>query len=296
MSLTIRPLHPVFAAEVTGLNLAEPMPPQAVQQVVAAMDTYAVCVFPDQVLSDEQQIAFTAQFGALETVRKANNPTYRHRLDLRVNDISNLGLDNKILPPNDRIRMSDLGNRLWHTDTSFKATPAKYSLLSARQIPTEGGDTQFADLRAAYDALPEKKKREIEGLVALHSVMFSRAKIGFNDFAPEEYKTEVPVPQLIVRTLPGSGRKTLYLASHAGEVEGMPVPEGKMLLHDLIDHATQPQFVYTHRWRVNDLVMWDDRCTMHRGREYDMDQARDLHRTTVADIGPTVEQERALVA
>ena len=188
--------------------------------------------------------------------------------------------------------MNDLGNRMWHTDSSFKRTPAKYSLLSARTIPGEGGETQFADLRAAYDALPERKKQEIEGLVAMHSVMLSRAKIGFTDFTPEEQKSEAPVPQVIVRTHSGSGRKTLYLASHAGEVVGMPLPEGRMLLNDLIDHATQPQFVYTHTWRENDLVIWDDRCTMHRAREYDMTKVRDMHRTTVADDAPTVDQAK----
>ena len=292
MALSIRPLHPLFAAEVRGVNLAEPLNPATVAQIVAAMDCYAVCIFPGQKLTDEQQLDFSKRLGPLETTRKANNPTYRHRLDLRVNDISNLGLDGKLRPQNDRVRMSDLGNRMWHTDSSFKKTPAKYSLLSARQIPPEGGETQFADLRAAYDALPERKKREIEGLVALHSVLFSRAKIGFADFAPEEREKEAPVPQLLVRTHPGSGRKTLYLASHAGEIVGMPLPEARMLLHDLIDHATQPRFVYTHTWRVNDLVIWDDRCTMHRAREFDMNQVRDMHRTTVADVASTLEQEK----
>jgi alpha-ketoglutarate-dependent 2,4-dichlorophenoxyacetate dioxygenase len=294
MKLNITPLHPVFAAEITGVNLAKPFDEDVLVEIVAAMDTYTVCVFPGQLLSDEMQIAFSRRLGPLETTRKANRPGYKHRLDLHVSDISNLGLDNKILPRENHRRMNDLGNRMWHTDSSFKRTPAKYSLLSARTIPDSGGETQVADLRAAYDALPDRKKQEIEGLVAMHSVMLSRAKIGFIDFTPEEQKSEAPVPQVIVRIHPGSGRKTLYLASHAGEIVGMPLPEGRMLLNDLIDHATQPQFVYTHTWRENDLVIWDDRCSMHRAREYDVTVVRDMHRTTVADDAPTVEQAKVV--
>jgi alpha-ketoglutarate-dependent 2,4-dichlorophenoxyacetate dioxygenase len=292
MTLSIKPLHPVFAAEISGVDLGEAFGEGTLSEIIAAMDTYAVAVFPGQKLSDETQLAFSQRLGPLETTRKANRPGYKHRLDMRIADVSNLGLDNKILPRDNHRRLADLGNRMWHTDSSFKATPAKYSLLSARTIPGEGGETQFADLRAAYDALPSRKKKEIEGLVAKHSVLFSRAKFGFTAFSPEERAKETPVPQVIVRTHSGSGRKTLYLASHAGVIDGMPVPEARMLLHDLIDHATQPQFVYTHHWKVDDLVIWDDRCTMHRAREFDMTQVRDMHRTTVADVAPTVEQAR----
>ena len=292
MTLNIKPLHPVFVAEITGVDLCEPLSDVAFQGIQDAMDTYAVAILPNQNLNDDQQMAFSSRFGSLEKTRQAHRPGYKHRLNLHVSDISNVDQDNKVVGPDDRRRMSGLANRLWHTDSSFKPTPAKYSMLSARAIPDAGGETQFADLRAAYDALPESKKREIEGLIAIHSIMHSREKIGFSDFTPEEQAAQPPVPQVIVRTHPGSGRKTLYLASHASEIIGMPLPEGRMLLLDLIDHATQPSFVYTHKWRLHDLVIWDDRCTMHRAREYDMSVPREMHRTTVGDIAPTVEQAK----
>lgn len=293
MPLTVKPLHPVFAAEVTGIDLTTTLTDAEVAAVTAAMDIYAVCVFPGQPVTDAQQIAFSERFGTLETTRRANRPGYTPRIDLRMSDISNLDENNRILPRDDWRLAGDLGNRLWHTDSTFKRTPAKYSLLSARAIPDWGGETQFADLRAAYDALPDRKKNEIDGLVAMHSLMYSRAKIGFTDYVAEEREKEAPVPQVIVRTLPGSGRKTLYLAAHARDIPGMSLPEACLLLSDLIDHATQAQFVYTHRWTVGEVVMWDDRCTMHRAQEYDLDQVRDMHRTAIEDIGPTVEQEQA---
>ena len=294
MTLNIRPLHPVFAAEITGVDLTKPLSAEAHAEIVAAMDVYAVAVFPNQPLTDEQQIAFSARFGPLETTRQAHRADFKPRLNLHISDISNIDDNSRVMSADDRRRMSGLANRLWHTDSSFKATPAKYSLLSARIVPSSGGDTQFADLRAAYDALPDKKKREIEGLVAMHSIIYSRSTIGFSDFTPEEHAALPPVPQVIVRTHPGSGRKTLYLASHAHEIVGMPVPEARVLLHELMDHATQPQFVFTHRWKAGDLVIWDDRCTMHRAREFDMTEVREMHRTTVGDVASTVEQ--AMVA
>ncbi len=292
MPLAVKPLHPVFAAEVTGVDLRQPLSDTTIGEITAAMDIYAVCVFPIQLLTDVQQIAFSSRFGKLETTRRANRPGFKPRIDIRMSDISNLDENNRLLPRDDWRLAGDLGNRLWHTDSSFKRTPAKYSFLSARVIPAEGGETQFADLRAAYDALPEKKQRQIEGLVAMHSLMHSRAKIGFTDYLPEEREKEAPVPQVIVRTHPGSGRKTLYLASHARDIPGMGLPEALLLLNDLIDHATQAPFVYTHRWRQGDLVIWDNRCTMHRAREYDLNEVRDMHRTAVEDVGPTVEQAR----
>jgi alpha-ketoglutarate-dependent 2,4-dichlorophenoxyacetate dioxygenase len=282
--------HPLFVGEVSGIDLSKPVDAETVEQVVAASDEYAVLVFRNQPITDDQQIEFSRLLGPLETTIKAIRPDYKARLDLHVSDVSNLDERSNVLSPDDRRRMNGLGNRLWHTDSSFKKTPAKYSLLSARSVPPEGGETEFADLRAAYDALPEKKKAEIEGLVAMHSVRHSRMKIGFADYSPEELERLAYVPQVIVRRHPGSGRKTLYLASHAAEIRGMPTPEARMLLHDLIEHATQRQFVYTHTWRVGDLVMWDDRCTMHRAREYDLSYPRDMHRTTVADVAPTLEQ------
>lgn len=288
--IKVEPLHPHFVGEVSGIDLSKPVDPQMLDEIVAASDKYAVLVFHDQQIDDQQQIAFSGLLGPLETTIKAIRPGHKLRLDAHISDVSNIDENNRIMAADDRRRMNGLANRLWHTDSSFKRTPAKYSLLSARAIPPTGGETQFADLRAAYDALSDEMKARLEGLVADHSIFHSRASIGFTDFSDEERAALPPVPQVLVRVHPGSKRKTLYLASHAERIHGMPIPEGRMLLRDLIEHATQPQFVYTHRWKVGDLVMWDDRCTMHRARDYDPTVPRDMHRTTVADVAPTVEQ------
>jgi alpha-ketoglutarate-dependent 2,4-dichlorophenoxyacetate dioxygenase len=290
MAISVRQLHPLFVGEVSGVDLREKMDAATASQIVAAADQYAVLVFRGQTITDEQQIAFSRNLGPLETTIKAYRPGHKPRLDLHISDVSNLDEESRVLAADDRRRMLGLGNRLWHTDSSFKAVPARYSLLSARAIPGEGGETQFADMRAAYDALPEAMKARLEGLVAEHSVMYSRSTIGFTDFTDEERAKLPPVPQRLVRVHPGSKRKTLYLASHAGWIRGMQIPEARMLLRDLMEHATQREFVYTHRWKVGDLVMWDDRCTMHRAREYDMTQPRDMHRTTVSDEVSSLEQ------
>ena len=286
----VKPLHPLFVGEVTGVDLRRPVDAGTLQAIVGALDRHAVLVFHDQAIDDEQQRAFSQLLGPLETSRQAHRPGVKLRLQINMSDISNLDEHNRILDATDYRRMSGLANRLWHTDSSFKRTPAKYSLLSARVVPSWGGETEFADLRAAYDALPAAKQRAIEGLIAEHSIFNSRAVIGFTDFTEAERAALPPVPQVLVRTHPGSGRKTLYLASHAGSIRGMPLPEARMLLLELIEHATRPEFVHRHRWRVGDLVIWDDRCTMHRGREYDLREVRDMRRTTVADAAPTVEQ------
>jgi alpha-ketoglutarate-dependent 2,4-dichlorophenoxyacetate dioxygenase len=290
MNLSIRQLHPVFVGEVSGIDLRRPIDDVTVQAIVQASDRYAVLVFPDQALDDEQQLAFSARLGPLETTIRKLRPGHQLRLNQHVSDISNLDHTGAVLARDDRQRMYSLGDRLWHTDSSFKSVPAKYSLLSGRAIPATGGETQFADLRAAYDALPDSIKARLEGLVAEHSIVYSRSTIGFTDFSDEERAALSPVPQVLVRVHPGSKRKTLYLASHAMAIRGMPLPEARLLLRDLMDHATQPQFVYTHRWRLGDLVMWDDRCTMHRAREFDPSERRDMHRTTVSDVASTLEQ------
>jgi alpha-ketoglutarate-dependent 2,4-dichlorophenoxyacetate dioxygenase len=258
-----------------------------------AINHAGVLVFHEQFITDEQQRAFSRNFGDLETTVKAYRKDFVPRLDVHMADISNLDEQNRVLPKNDRRRLNALGNRLWHSDSSFKRVPARFSLLSARVIPGEGGETQFADMRAAWDTLPDAMRRRVEGMICEHTQLFSRAKIGFTDWAPEEIEKMAPVPQVLVRTHPGSGRKSLFLSSHAGRVRGMEEPEARLLLMDLIEHATQPRFVYTHRWRVGDLVMWDNRCTMHRAREYDETRVRDLHRTTVSDGVPTVREQEA---
>jgi alpha-ketoglutarate-dependent 2,4-dichlorophenoxyacetate dioxygenase len=289
-ALELAPLHPLFVGEVRGVDLGHDLDQATVQAIVRACDRFAVLVFRDQRLDDARQIAFSARLGPLETTIRKLRPGHQLRLDHHVSDISNLDHEGEILSAEDRRRLYSLGDRLWHTDSSFKAVPAKYSLLSAHTIPSEGGETQFADLRAAYDALPERTKTQIEGLVAEHSIVYSRSTIGFTDFADEERTGLQAVPQKLVRTHPGSGRKTLYLASHAMAIRGMPTPEARLLLKDLMEHSTQPEFVYTHRWRPGDLVMWDDRCTLHRARAFDPAQRRDMHRTTVSDVASTLEQ------
>jgi len=290
MPISVRQIHPLFVGEVSGVDLRQPVDAATVKEIEAAADKYAVLVFHGQTVTDEQQIAFSAQLGPLETTIHALRKGDTLRLSSHIADVSNLDQNAKVLEANDRRRMNGLGNRLWHTDSSFKRTPAKYSLLSARSIPGEGGETEFTDLRAAYDALPEKTKRQIDGLIAEHCIMWSRATIGFTDYTQAERDALPPVPQRLVRYHPGSGRKSLYLASHAQAIQGMPVPEARVLLMDLMEHATQRQFVHTHQWQLGDIVMWDNRCTMHRARPFDMSVPRDMHRTTVADYAPSVEQ------
>ena len=282
--MEIKQVHPLFVGEVGGIDLSRLLDAATAKDVVAAMDRYAVLVFHDQAIDDPQQIAFSQLFGPIETTRHLINPNHKLRLDKHIADISNLDDQNRTMAPDARRRMSGLANRLWHSDSSYKPISATYSILSAKVLPSWGGETEFADTRAAYDALSPQLKAQVDGLVALHSIHTSRAKVGFTDFADEERAALPPVPQSLVRVHPGSGRKALFLASHAGSILDMPLPEGMMLLHDLIEHATQRQFVYTHRWRVGDLVMWDNRCTLHRGRPYDMAEVRDLHRTTVSDM------------
>lgn len=294
MPLTLSPLHPLFVAEVSGLDLREPLTPAMAEEIHRAMDRYAVLVFRDQQLDDDQQMAFGRALGKLEPTRGVVD-AHKHRLKHQeMNDISNLDTDGKLLGADDRRRMFSLGNRLWHSDSSFKATPALYSMLHARVIPPEGGDTEFADMRAAWDALPEKDKAKVKDLTTWHSLIYSRAQLGFADYTEEEKKAFAPVPQRLVRRHPGSGRTSLYLSAHIGRVEGMPVPEGMMMIRELTEHATQPDFVYRHKWRQNDLVMWDNRCTLHRARPFeDGTYPRDMRRVTLEDVAPTLQQQAA---
>ena len=293
MNLTVTPLSPSFVAEIGGIDLRQSLDQDTVAALSGAIDTFGVLVFHGQRITDEQQQAFSRNFGDLETTVRAYRKDFVPRLDVHMADISNLDEQNRILPKNDRRRLNALGNRLWHSDSSFKRVPARFSLLSARAVPDQGGETQFADMRAAWDALPDSMKRRVEGMICEHTQIFSRGRIGFTDWAPEELEKMAPVPQVLVRTHPGSGRESLYLSSHAGRIQGMEEPEARLLLMDLNEHATQPRFVHTHIWRAGDLVMWDNRCTMHRAREYDETKVRDLHRTTVSDGVPTVIAQAA---
>ena len=295
MPLAIRPRQShAFFAEVSGIDIRTPLDHVSVAAIEAGMDRYAVLVFPGQRISDEQQMAFTRNFGAIEDARGGNvTKPQDKRLVAGMNDVSNLGRDGRPLARDSRQRLFNIGNMLWHSDSSFRAIPAKYSLLSARVVNSRGGNTEFADMRAAYDALDEAMKRHIEDLVCEHSLMYSRGSLGFLDYSEEEKQMFRPVRQRLVRTHPVTGRKSLYLSSHAGAILGMPMPEARILLRDLTEHATQPQFVHVHAWVPYDLVMWDNRQTMHRVRRYDESQPRDMRRTTVAGDAPTVAQAAA---
>ena len=291
MTLHITPLHPFIGARAEGIDLrTKPAPAQAAE-IEAAMDRHAVLVFPGQDLDDDQQMAVGAALGPIEQSR-ATVDAHKHRLaHPLMNDISNLDQYGEILAADDRRRMFNLGNRLWHTDSSFKATPSKYSMLHARSIPPEGGDTEFADMRAAWDALPPKMQATVKDMVCEHSLLFSRALLGFTGFNEEERRQFAPVPQRLVRRHAGSGRLSLFLSAHIGTIAGWPVPEAMALIRDLTEHATQSEFVYRHHWSVLDLVVWDNRCTMHRGRAYDDKQyRRDMRRVTLSDSAPTLAQ------
>jgi alpha-ketoglutarate-dependent 2,4-dichlorophenoxyacetate dioxygenase len=295
MSVSIRQAHPVFVGEVSGVDITRRLASADVAAIEAGMDRYAVLVFHDQRLTDEQQMAFSRHFGALEDARGGNitRPEDR-RLQVGMNDVSNLGKDGRPMDRSSRQRLFNLGNMLWHSDSSFRAVPAKYSLLSARVVNPAGGNTEYADMRAAYDALDAGTRTLIEDLVCEHSLMYSRGSLGLLDYSEEERAMFRPVRHCLVRTHPVTGRKSLYLSSHAGAIVGMPVPEARILLRDLTEHATQPRFVYVHQWRPWDLVMWDNRQTMHRVRRYDESQPRDMRRTTVAGDAPTAAQVEAV--
>jgi alpha-ketoglutarate-dependent 2,4-dichlorophenoxyacetate dioxygenase len=255
------------------------------------MDEHAVLVFHDQHLTDEQHLAFSRSLGELEDSSGNNlKEADEYRLPTVFADVSNLDKNQQVLAIDDRRRLFAIGNRLWHSDSSFKMVPAKYSLLRALAIPSRGGNTEFADMRAAYDALDDDSKAAAECLVCEHSQIYSRLQLGFTDFTEAERERFKPVRQRLIRVHPSTGRKSLFLASHAGRIVGWPTAEAMSFLKDLIEHATQRQFVYAHAWRVGDLVMWDNRCTMHRGRPFPVDEPRDVRRTTLIGDGPTAEQ------
>ena len=284
------PIGQEFVAEVTGVDLRAPL--NAAAAIHAAMDRHAVLVFRDQPLSDEEQIAFTKALGKIE-LNTANNVTRldQRRLGIEMSDISNLDQQGHLLARDDRRRAFNLGNQLWHSDSSFKAVSAKYSLLSARIVPSAGGNTEFADMRAAYDTLDPETKAAVEDLITEHSLLFSRGQLGFTDFTAEERVKFAPVRHHLVRTNPATGRKSLFLSSHIGGIVGWPAPEALAFVRDLAEHATQRQFVHAHTWRQHDLVMWDNRQTMHRARRYrDTGEVRDLRRTTLEGDGPTTAQ------
>ncbi len=295
--MNITPLTPNFAGDVTCIDLTVPLTAQQVAAIEAGMDRFAVLVFHDQRFDDDTQLTFSRNFGELEisSLGEMARPEER-RLKLEMADISNLDRNNRLREADDRVRLGSLGNRLWHSDASFRAIPAKYSLLSARVVPGAGGNTEFADMRAAYDALDEATKVEIEDLVTEHSTAYSRELIGFpkENYGAHNQDKLRPVRHRLVRTHPVTGRKSLYLSAHIGGIVGWPVPEARAFIRDLTEHATQRCFVHAHVWRPWDLVIWDNRTTMHRARRYDdLREIRDMRRSTIRGDAMTAPQQEA---
>lgn len=284
MSISIRKITDNIGAEVTGIDITQPISDAEFAPILEAFNEHSVLVFHGQEFTDEQQVAFSQHFGALETTVKSNigGGTY-------VADISNVDPEtNEILPVDSwRIRYNS-GNEMWHTDSSFKTVPALASLLSGREVPPEGAETEFGSMRAAYASLTVVEQERLEGLVAVHDFSYSRGLVD-PELLKEDHKNETPpVRQAVVRTNPVNGKKAFYTGSHASHVVGWPVEEGRALLKDLVARATQPEFTYAHKWQAGDLVIWDNRCVLHRGRSWDKAQYRRvMHRTTVAGDGPT---------
>jgi alpha-ketoglutarate-dependent 2,4-dichlorophenoxyacetate dioxygenase len=294
MSLELRPLHPLFAAEAGGVDLSASIGADTVAAIWRAIDEYAVVVFRGQRLDDTQLRDFAARFGPLEIGRAAASGGRRRLKHPEIGDISNLDEDGRLRERSDKRRLDSLGNRLWHTDASYMPVPVVLGMLHAVAVPPAsalgGGETEFADMRAVYDALSEPMKEAIDGLVAVHDIFWSRAQIGFSDFLPGDREKYPPSCQRLVRRHPGSGRKTVYLSAHASHIEGWPVGDGRILLYDLNLFATRPEFVYSHKWRVGDLVIWDNRSTMHRGRPHDDTKPRDLRRATTLELHSTLDE------
>ena len=294
MSLELRQLHPLFAAEASGADLSGPITGATVDAIWWAINEYAVVVFREQRLDDTRLRDFAALFGPLEIGRAAAAARKRRLKHPEIGDISNLDEDGRLRAADDRRRLDMLGNRLWHTDASYMPVPVVLGMLHAVSVPPAsalgGGETEFADMRAAYDALSDEMKQAIDPLVVEHDIFWSRGQIGFTEFAPGEREKYPPSRQRLVRRHPGSGRKTVYLSAHASHVVGWPVADGRVLLYDLNLHATRHEFVYSHKWRVGDLVIWDNRDTMHRGRPHDETRPRDLRRATTLDVGSTLAE------
>jgi alpha-ketoglutarate-dependent 2,4-dichlorophenoxyacetate dioxygenase len=289
MSITVNAIGPDFAAVLCGVELRCPLEPGDVAEITRLLNRYAVLIFREQPFDDAQQLAFSGTFGRLETAVSALRKDRRRRLtDPRLADVSNLDASGNIRSPEDPWRRMQRANELWHTDSSFKRVAGKISILSAREIPPAGGATEFADLRAAYDALDAGTRGAIASLSAEHCMLYSRSLSGYYDFNDAERVAFPPVARKLVQTHPGSNRTTLYLASHASHIIGWPIERGRALLRELIEFASQPRFVYSHAWRQHDLVIWDNRCTLHRARPYDdVTQRRDMRRTTVSDSDTT---------
>lgn len=288
--LVVEAINGDFGAVVRGIDLTSPPDAALAKKVHHLMDTYAFLVLPEQHIDDDQEMAFAKALGTLEPTPAVVAADQRRLKHAEMIDISNLEVDGTILAADDRRRMFHLGNQLWHTDSSFKSPSALYSMLHAREVPPVGGETQYADMRAAWDSLPDARKQALRGLKCDHSLLYSRALLGFDGFSEEEKKAFAPVTQPLVRKNPATGRESLFLASHIGAIHGMLRPDAMLLIRDLMEIATQREFVYEHKWRQGDLVIWDNRCTMHRGRPYDDTKyRRDMRRLTLSDTASATQ-------
>jgi len=285
MALTFRKLHPHFVAEVGPVDLRRIHDPETLAEIRAGMDEHAVLVFHDQPFTDAEHLDFAERLDGVLHTKLGSSALQKNRFgNEALGDISNLDENGEIMKTNNRRRMYGLGNRLWHTDASFQDPPGRYSMLSAKVVPSVEADTEYADMRAAYDALPEEEKARLEGLRVHHSIAYSRQTLGF-EFSESEQDALKGAIHPLIRTIPRSKRRSLYVASHASRIIDWPVPEGRLLLRDLIEHATRPEFVYRHQWRVGDLVIWDNRATMHRARPFDdAKYRRELRRVTTLDV------------
>ncbi|MDR6860601.1 TauD/TfdA family dioxygenase [Variovorax guangxiensis] len=284
MSLRLKPLHSLFVAEASGIDITRPLSETEVRQINAAMNEYAVLVWRGQPLTGQQQIDFAKSFGPLDLGLKKVFKRKERLEDERLIDISNVDAEGNVARRDSPKNLSNFANQLWHSDSSFQDPRAAYSMLHALVLPSWGGNTEFADLRAAYDALPDRTKAEVEELRAEHYALHTRILLGDEAYTDEQKKTIPPVAWPLVQTHPGSGRKLLFVGVHARQVIGWPTAESRMYLQDLLEHATQREFVYRHEWRVDDLVMWDNRSTLHRGRRYDIAERRELRRTTIENV------------
>ena len=294
MALQIRTLHPGFGTEILDVDVTRVDEP-ALREIVAAFDEHSLLLFRDQILTDERQIDFSRRFGPLETTLRSI--ATQAGVPPQIANLSNVDAEDRLIPTEDRRAAYHAANQMWHSDSSFKRVPALASLLSAREVPPEGGETEFASLRVAYERLPESQRRLLEGRVAVHSFAYSRGLVGEGLLTAEHAGQVPPVLQALVRRNPVTGRKSLFVGSHACEILGMPTDQARAFLRELLEAATRPELVYVHRWRAGDLVMWDNRCMLHRGRPWDGTRFRRvMHRTTVAGDGPTVPDDETAPA
>jgi alpha-ketoglutarate-dependent 2,4-dichlorophenoxyacetate dioxygenase len=284
MALTLKPVHPLFVAEASGIDLAAPLAPGEVKAINAAMNRYAVLVWRGQPLTQQQQLSMAQFFGPLDVGLKKLFKRPERLEDERLIDISNVDAQGQVAARDSPRNLSNFANQLWHSDSSFQDPRAAYSMLHAVVLPSSGGNTEFTDLRAAYDALPEDLKQECATLQAEHYALHTRILLGDDAYTDEQKKAIPPATWPLLQTHPGSGRKLLFVGVHARKIVGWPIAEGRMYLHDLLEHATQRQFVYTHQWQVGDTVMWDNRATLHRGRRYPLNERRELRRTTIDNV------------